>query len=198
MTTIELSPTPLPHEPPPYDGRHEHRPDYLRAYDLTLDAERYSDEQTEANPSNQEAKHNLMFARVAGYFLLEFSNRWTILSETPYVSLVEQITSPPRDGDTVHDVVFGVGRWYFNHLLRTCTFGFFPTSFCVSVSSQFGRPLRPYGTIHPSHYPFRLSPSTRWRRRRTTTWRPMEKIIEPPGIKYAHLSQRAFTILMLS
>ena len=163
MTALALSPTPLPREPPTYDGSHEHQPNYLRAYSLALDAERRADEQLGANPFNQEAKDNLIFSRVAGY-LLEFSNRRTILSETPCASLAYQLVSPPRDGNTVHDVVYGVGRWYFNHLLRTCTSDFFPMLFCISVSLQFGIPLAPNQTQRPSHYPLRLRPSTRWRR----------------------------------
>jgi len=125
MTTVELSPTPLPSNPPPYDEWKGNWPDYLRAYDMALNAERHAGEQVEADPSNREAKDHLMFARVAGYLLLEFFNRRAVLSEIPCRFLVERLISPPQGGDNIHDVVFGVGRWYFDHLLCTSAFSFF-------------------------------------------------------------------------
>ena len=164
MTTIELFPTPLPLNPPPYDERKGNWSDYTRAYDTALNAERHANEQVEADPSNQEAKAHLMFARVAGYLLLEFFNRRTILSEIPCLSLVKRLISPPRDGDTLHDVVYGVGRWYFDHLLSTSVFSFFPASFCVSGSLQFGHAPIPRRTRHPRPYAICPPPSTRWHR----------------------------------
>jgi len=117
MTTVELSPTPLPLKPPPYDEWKGNWPNHLRAYDRALSAERHADEQLATEPSNQEAKDHLMFARVAGYLLLELFNRRAILSDIPCESLVKRVISPPQDGDTLHDVVFGVGRWYFDRFL---------------------------------------------------------------------------------
>ena len=164
MTTIELTPTPLPLKPPPYDEWKRNQSNYLRAYDMALNAERHADEQIEADPSNQEAKDRLMFARVAGYLLLEFFNRRAILSDIPCVSLVKRLISPPQDGDTLHDVVFGVGKWYFDHFLSTSAFSFFPTSFCISGSLQFGHALTLHGTQHRSLYALHPPPSTRWHR----------------------------------
>ena len=134
MTTVELSPSPLPQIPIPYDEWREYRPSYLSAYNIVLDAERHANEQLEADPSNREAKENRTFARVAGYSLLELFGRRTILSEIPCVSLLKQLVSPPRDGGTVHDVVFRVGKWHLDHLFRMCEFGPFHYRFWVSVS----------------------------------------------------------------
>ena len=163
MATVELFPTTLPLKPSPYDEWKGNWPNCLRAYGTALNAERHADKQLKADPSNQEAKDHLMFARVAGY-LLEFFNRRAILSDIPCETLVKQLISPPQDGDTLHDVVFGVGRWYFDRLLCTSTFSFFPTSFCISGSLQFGHPLTLHRTQHPSLYAIHPPPSTRWHR----------------------------------
>ena len=160
MTTIKLSASPLPRKPAPFEDWRVYRPDYLSVYNLVLDAERHANEQVEANPSSREAKDNLMFARVAGYLLTELFNRRTILSEGPCASLAKQLKSPSREGGTVHDVVFGVGQWHRDFLLRLCTFDFIPTSFGISVSLQFGHP--PRSTQHPPCI-LRVPPSTRWR-----------------------------------
>ena len=134
MTTIELSASPLPRKPAPSEEWRVHRPDYLSVYNLVLDAERHANEQVEANLSGREAKDNLMFARVAGYLLLELFSRCAILSEGPCASLAKQLKSPSREGGTAHDVVFGVGKWHRDYLLRLCAFDFFSTSFGISVS----------------------------------------------------------------
>ena len=131
---------------------------------MALNAERHADGQVQADPSNQGAKDHLMFARVAGYLLLEFFNRRAILSEIPYLSLVKRLVSPPQDGDTLHDVVFGAGKWYFDHLLCTSTFSFFPTLYWISNSLQFGHALTPRRAQHPSPYAIYLPPSLRWHR----------------------------------
>jgi len=149
MTTVELSPTPLSPRPPPCDEWKGSWPNHLKAYDIVLGAERHADEQVEASPSNQEAKDCLMFARVAGYFLLEFFNRRAILSEIPCALLANRLTSPPQDGNTLHGVVFGVGKWYFDHLLRMSALNFFHTSFSISGFLQFGHPWTPHRTQHP-------------------------------------------------
>jgi hypothetical protein len=158
MTTIALSPSPLPRSPASCEQWREYRPNYLSAYNIVLNAERHANEQVEADPSNREAKDNVMFARVAAYLLLELFSRRAILSETPCVSLVKQLISPPPDGDTVQAVVFRVGKWHCDYFLRTCAFGFFPSSFDISFSWQIGHPLR--STQHPP-FTLRVPPSTR-------------------------------------
>ncbi|KAF9654326.1 hypothetical protein BDM02DRAFT_3106658 [Thelephora ganbajun] len=119
MTTVELSTSPLPRPPALSEEWRACRPDYLSVYGLVLDAERHANEQVKANPSYREAKDNLMFARVAGYLLIELYNRRAILSEVPCRSLVKQLKSLPReDGDTAHDVIFKIGQRKLNYLLR--------------------------------------------------------------------------------
>jgi len=130
MTTVELFPTPLPHPPAPYEEWREYWPDYLSTYDTIRGAERHADEQVGADPSNLGARDDVMFARLAGYLLLEFFNRRATLTEGPCASLVKQIGSSPREfGDSAHDIVFKVGRWHFDHLLRPCTFNHFHALF---------------------------------------------------------------------
>ena len=97
-------PVNLPREPSPYNEWYQRWPNYLIAYDTTLNARR-ANEQVEADPSNQEAKDNLTIARVAGY-LLELFGRREILSETPCASVVNQLTSPPRGGNTARRVLY--------------------------------------------------------------------------------------------
>jgi len=161
MTTLELSPTSLPLKPPPYDEWKGNWPNHLRAYDLAFNAERHADKRLKVDPSNQEAKDHLMFARVAGYLLLEFFNRRAILSDIPCESLAKRLISPPQDGDTPPDIVFRVGKWYFDRLLCRGAFGFFPTSFWISDCLQFGHPLTPRRTLHRSPYVIQPPPSTR-------------------------------------
>lgn len=124
-------------------------------YDIVLDAESYANERLKASEEEldhaaktgreaakkaiQEAKQNLMFARVAGYLLIELFTRREILTNGPYQSLAKQLTSPPRDGGTTHDIVIQVGKWHFDHLLRMCTF----VSPLICSGSQF--PCRLYG-----------------------------------------------------
>ena len=157
MTTIILSASPLSCVPPtPF----QERPDYLSAYNLALKAERHADEQVRDNPSNQQTKDNLISARVAGYLLLELFNRRGVLSEGPCASFVEQLNSPSRVGKSGIQVVFELGEYYRNYLLRLCGFNFFPALFGISVSSQFEQP--PQSTQHPPHT-LRATPSARWR-----------------------------------
>ena len=169
MSTVQLSPSPLP--------RRMNKDASKVAYDIVLDAESYANNQLEASQEelNQatkagrgaakkailEAKENLIFARVAGYLLIELFIRRGVLTNRPYQSLVKQLTSPPRNGGTAHDVVIQVGKWHFDHLLRMCTFGlpFKPSG--ISVSSQTVR--SPNRTQHPL-YTLRVLPSTTWRR----------------------------------
>ena len=124
MTTIELPVSPLPRPPPPHNQWGHYWPDYLRAYNTVLDAERHADEQVETNPSNREAKDDVMFSRLVGFLLLEFFDRRAILSERPCASLAKQIESVPRGG-TSHEVVFEVGKWYWDRWICMCAFDHF-------------------------------------------------------------------------
>ena len=96
-------------------------------------------------------------ARVARYLLVELFNRRAILSDGPCASLVKQLE--PESGDN-SGLVFDIGEWHREYLLRLCTFDFFPMSFGISVSLQFGHP--PSSTQHPPHT-LRPPPSTLWR-----------------------------------
>ena len=148
MTTIILSASPLPRELAQSEALDAYSLYYLSAYNLVLDAELDADE-----------KDNLISVRVAGYLLLELFNRRGVLSEGPCASFVEQLNSPSRVGKSGIQVVFELGEYYRNYLLRLCGFNFFPALFGISVSSQFEQP--PQSTQHP---PYTLrAPSTSWR-----------------------------------
>jgi len=56
----------------------------LRAYDIVLDAEPHAGERAKANLSNQEAKDNIVFTRLAGYLLGLFNQR-AVLTERALV-----------------------------------------------------------------------------------------------------------------
>ena len=119
MTTVKLSTSPLP--PPPQEWGHSHSwSDCLRVYKTILDAERHADDQVKASSFVEEPKENRMFARLIGYLLLELFNRREVLSEGPCASIVKQIEPTSRRGSAVHDVVFEVGKWHWDYLLRTC------------------------------------------------------------------------------
>ena len=105
---------------PAYDTWSATRRNYLIVYRMAYQAERYA----ETKLLRQEAKKNAMFARVAGYLLVELFDRRAVLTETPCVSLAKQLTSPHRNGGTTHDVVFQVDKLLRDHLLRMCTFDF--------------------------------------------------------------------------
>ena len=122
MTTVELLATPLPPNPAPYEEWRSDRPDYLRTYDMVFAAERYADEQVQANPSDRKAKENLTSARVAGYLLVELFNRRTILSEGPCVSIVKHLE--PKSGER-NDLVFRIGEWLRSYFIRLCAFNLF-------------------------------------------------------------------------
>ena len=160
MTIIESSPSPLPREPAQSEALGAYNPDYLNAYNLVLDAECHVGKQVRDHPSNQQTKDNLISARVAGYLLLELFNRRGVLSEGPCASFVEQLNSPSRAGKSGIHVVFELGEYYRNYLLRLCGFDFFPALFGISASSQFEQP--PRSTQHPPHT-LRAAPSARWR-----------------------------------
>ena len=120
MATVELSSSPLP---APHEEWGRYRPNHLSAYTTVLNAERYAGERVQVDSSSRDAKNDLIFARIAGYLLIELYNRRKILSDMPCAALIKQILSPSQDGGTVHDTVLQVGKWHFDYLIRTCTFG---------------------------------------------------------------------------
>ena len=89
MTTVALSPAPLPPKPVPYAEWLEHQRNCLSAYEKAFNAEHRAVLQVEANPIN-EAKQNVVSARVAGYLLVELFNRRAILLEGPCASLLRK------------------------------------------------------------------------------------------------------------
>ena len=93
MTMIELSASPLPREPAPSEEWRVHRPDYLSVYNFVLNAECHANEQVRDHPSNQQAKDNLISARVARYLLLELFNQCGVLSEGPCALFIKQLKS---------------------------------------------------------------------------------------------------------
>jgi hypothetical protein len=155
MTTIAVSPLP-PKPTPQWEDWGNNQRSYLSAYEMILNAERHADEKVKADPSNKEAKDQAISARVAGYLLLELYNRRFTLYDGPAASLVKQILSESQEGGSSHDVVFGVGKWHRDHLLRACAFNLFLTSFGISISLQSVRP--PRSTLNPL-YTLRVPPS---------------------------------------
>lgn len=111
----------LPRGPAQYEEWRSDWPDYFSAYNTIFDAEDHAAQQAlEADHRNREAKDDSTFARVVGYLLLELFNRRVVLSKTPCASLVRQVGS-----DTIHEVVFRVGKWHRDYLLRLCAFNVF-------------------------------------------------------------------------
>jgi hypothetical protein len=60
MTTIALSPSPLPEKPAPYKAWGAIQRNHLSAYDMILNAEYHANLQVEANPSRKDAKDNVI------------------------------------------------------------------------------------------------------------------------------------------
>ena len=142
MASANLKPLSLPPKPTTYDIWQKGRPQYLSAYKRAFDAEVYATQQ--AGPTK---KKNIMFARVAGFILVELFNRQGILTEGPCEHLSKELLSDDREGGTPNDVVFKIGDFYCNHFIRVCASHFFRTLFGISISLQFGQP--PLRTPHP-------------------------------------------------
>ena len=146
MTTVELPCSPLPRRPALDEGWSK----YINAYDIILDAERHADEQVDT--LDREGKVHLMS-------VIELFNRCGVLeSEEPCSTLAREVESSSQTGGTVYDVVFMVGKRYYDYFLRTRAFGFFPTTFAILVSSQIGHPP---GSTQPRPYTLRVPPSIR-------------------------------------
>ncbi|KAG6375726.1 hypothetical protein JVT61DRAFT_2571 [Boletus reticuloceps] len=75
---------------------------------------------------------DIMSARVVGYLLLEFHERSRIFGDTPCATLAKWVTSMPQNqGDSEHDVVYGLGtlvREKFLRLFRTSNAPYQPPS----------------------------------------------------------------------
>ena len=132
----------LPLQPPP----DEEWPEYSGAYDIALNAERHAEEQLTINPSGREEKYNLVFARVTGILLLELFDKRAILSVEPCASLALEITSPPLAG-TTNDLVFRLGRRFYNHFICMCAFSFSPCRSEFHFSRRSDSSHTPLGSL---------------------------------------------------
>ena len=130
---------PPPRKPAPSEEWRVTWPTYLSTYDIILDAEDHpvQVQQVETDSSDQEASDNLMFARVAGYLVLEFFIRRVILTETPCVS-------PSREFGTARDVVFAIGSRGRENPLSLCVYGLL----LLHLTSQFLCSLEIYQEVY--------------------------------------------------
>jgi hypothetical protein len=80
MTTVELQPLPLPPSPPEYDIWQRDYPQYLSAYNLAFNAERYATQKLVAGSTIND---NIISARVAGYLLVELFKWREIITTSP-------------------------------------------------------------------------------------------------------------------
>jgi hypothetical protein len=132
MTSVGLQPLPLPPSPPTYDTWQKDCPQYLSAYNLAFNAERYATQKLVAGPTKND---NIMSARVAGYLLVELFNWRKILTTGPCDQLLKELQSKSLEpGGSVNDVVFKVGKLYRDRFIRSCAFHLLHTSFDVSIS----------------------------------------------------------------
>ena len=105
MTTVQLHPSPLPPKPPTYDTWEAIIPSLSRAYDLVLGAEHHATKRAEADPTNMEAKDDIISVRVAGYLLIELFDKSPVLSLKPCLRLAEEpVSSSPKSGDTKNPI----------------------------------------------------------------------------------------------
>ena len=176
MAPTDLHPCPLPPRPTTYEEWREYRPTYLSAYSLAFDAENYATNQAEANENRED---DIISARVAGYLLVELFTQ--LATERPCNSLAKQLLSQAQESEDTHDVIFRVGKWHRDHLLRCCVFNFFPTPLAISIFLQFEN-LPP--STPESHGALRgILPSTRWKRLSRSIQRLMARITRQPGVK---------------
>ena len=143
MESVNFDPRSLPSEPTTYQIWQKDWPHYLSAYNLAFDAEKYATQQPEGPTKDK----NIMFARAAGFFLVELFNRHAILTVGPCEQLSKELQSKDREGGTANDVVFKVGKFYRDVFLRLCAFHFFHKSFGILMFLQSGQP--PRRTPHP-------------------------------------------------
>ena len=120
MSSVGLQPLPLPPSPPEYDTWHKDCPQYLSAYNLAFNAERYATQKLVSGPTKDD---NIICARVAGYLLVELFNWREILTTHPCDRLSKELQSESQEpGGSVNDVVFKVGKLYRDRFIRLCAF----------------------------------------------------------------------------
>ena len=174
MAVVELHPNSLPSKPPAFDPW----PELSSAYDRTLCAEIHAAERVKAD---QSAQNNVIFARIAGYLLLETFERRGTLGNGPCRALVTSLLSDVREpAEDEHDIVFRVGKSHHDHLIRLCALDFFPLLLRFSDSLQsFPLPRSTPGPAGP------LSPFSRtWRRVRPRRMQRWTTTTRPPGIRW--------------
>ena len=114
-TTITATPLPALNSPRIQELRLIDRPCYCCTYATILRAEQHATE--------QEGEEDIISARVAGYFLLEFIAQSEFFGENPCTSIISIITETPLySGKNEHDVVFEFGELCRDKLLRLCAF----------------------------------------------------------------------------
>lgn len=134
MSVVDVRPARLPSTPIMFD-LYEPLGVLLgcrRAYQRAVEAELHAIGQAEADPTSKEAEANVVFARFVGYLLIELHKRYAVLGERACEALQVSVMSEPREPVTnLHEIVFRVGRWYYERLIRLCTLN---PSACCSVS----------------------------------------------------------------
>ena len=151
MASADLEPIPLPSEPVMFDKWQKDRPQYLSAYNLAFDAEKYA-----AQQAGSTRKKNVVFARVAGFLLVELFKRRATLTEGPCEHLSKELLSDHRERGTTNDVVFQIGEFYCNHFLRAGASHFFRMVIRYLNFSAVRTTTTPYLTpsMHPSRRSF--------------------------------------------
>ena len=131
MTVVELYPDRLPLEPITSSSCLKEWFRCSEAYYSILRAEGHAIEQAKANPTSLKARDNVVFARVAGYFLIELFNRREVLGETPCEALLLPLSHEPTESG--YETVFSTGK--FSATLYTCVRALDP--FLLPSVSQF-------------------------------------------------------------
>ena len=99
-------------------------PDAVKAYSKILEAE--------AQATRNEESDNIMFARIAGFLILELSAQCQTFGTQPCSKVVQDVLSPSQDPvNGGNDSVFGVGKYYLHHLICGCTSD--PLSYCMTL-----------------------------------------------------------------
>ena len=141
-----ITPSPLPLCPfPPQQ--------WSKQYNFILETEHYAMERLAANPFGRQEKANLVFARVAGFLLIELFKESETLSFLPCSRLKSRALLPCA----THELVFDLGRWFLDCFISKCALGPSPVSFSISVCSQTGSPPGS-ARVHP--HPLRVYLST--------------------------------------
>lgn len=108
-----ISPSPLPTLDSPRIQELRKSPERYSAYDMIL--------QTERRAVREEAREDIMSARVVGYLLLEFDAQSDTFGDTPCDILVKWVTLPPQSpGHNELDVIVGIGKLYRDKFIRLC------------------------------------------------------------------------------